>query len=251
MGLDIYSGTLIRYYSRNWLTSVQQWGIDNGFDVRMVRAAGDSEPAPVEEITQGVTGWKQQVLEIFKPSLTKPVLWNEDNDITPYYTDKPDWCAYQALLAYACSHITGQALPPVIPKDYDFWKSEMYQAYRSSNSAALTLFECEWWLPVADEFMWNGVLPTGHKRVIGTVGMLADELEQINNIQWQADEQTILGWTETEGYPDDGYYKNGKVEMGEVHKEYDTLSLAKFAFSIMWKAVKHSRQYGTLIILDY
>ena len=30
MGLDIYAGTLTRYYSRNWKTVVQQWAEENG-----------------------------------------------------------------------------------------------------------------------------------------------------------------------------------------------------------------------------
>ena len=31
MGLDIYAGTLTRYYSHNWKTVVQQWAEENGF----------------------------------------------------------------------------------------------------------------------------------------------------------------------------------------------------------------------------
>ena len=250
MGLDVYCGTLIRYYSRNWLTSVQQWGIENGFEVRMVRE-NDRDPASLEEITAGVLGWKQQLLRIFAPSLTKPVVWNEDNEITPYYTNKPDWCAYYALLAYVCAHIVDKPLAQTIPKDYNFWKDPLYELYCSKEREGITLFECEWWLPIADEFMWKGYLPTGHERVVGTVGMLEWELEQINSIEWKADEQTILSWTDNEGYPDDAYYTGQKVQMEQMHTEYDTLSLAKFAYSIMYRAVKHSKGNGTLIIIDY
>ena len=31
MGLDIYAGTLTRYYSHNWKTVVQQWAEENGY----------------------------------------------------------------------------------------------------------------------------------------------------------------------------------------------------------------------------
>ena len=37
MGLDVYSGCLVRYYSRNWLTSVQRWGMENGMDVQVCK----------------------------------------------------------------------------------------------------------------------------------------------------------------------------------------------------------------------
>ena len=37
--------------------------------------------------------------------------------------------------------------------------------------------------------------------MIGTLGALEQELEHINEICWLAKEETILSWTETEGYP--------------------------------------------------
>ena len=37
MGLDIYAGTLTRYYSHNWKTVVQQWAEENGYTFRKSR----------------------------------------------------------------------------------------------------------------------------------------------------------------------------------------------------------------------
>ena len=34
MGLDIYAGTLTRYYSHNWKTVVQQWAEENGYSFK-------------------------------------------------------------------------------------------------------------------------------------------------------------------------------------------------------------------------
>ena len=31
MGLDIYAGTLTRYYAHNWKSAVQQWAEANGY----------------------------------------------------------------------------------------------------------------------------------------------------------------------------------------------------------------------------
>ena len=36
MGLDIYAGTLTRYYSHNWKTVVQQWAEKNGYTFNRV-----------------------------------------------------------------------------------------------------------------------------------------------------------------------------------------------------------------------
>ena len=37
MGLDIYAGTLTRYYSHNWKTVVQQWAEENGWGFQKIR----------------------------------------------------------------------------------------------------------------------------------------------------------------------------------------------------------------------
>jgi len=49
MGLDIYAGTLTRYYSHNWKTVVQQWAEENGYSFN--RITPDGEPADDEELS--------------------------------------------------------------------------------------------------------------------------------------------------------------------------------------------------------
>ncbi len=61
-----------------------------------------------------------------------------------------------------------------------------------------------WWLPLTDSFLFQGPLPTDDQRAIATLGGLRKELEKLNQLAWQADEDTILGWADTEGYPVDG-----------------------------------------------
>ena len=81
MGLDIYAGTLTRYYARNWKTSVQQWGEANGVNINIVRNEPDDvQIASPKEILAGVTGWKEQFLAVYGQHITEPLLWNEDND---------------------------------------------------------------------------------------------------------------------------------------------------------------------------
>ena len=250
MGLDVYSGCLVRYYSRNWLTSVQQWGLDNGFEVRMVRANNEGT-APVEDIITGVTQWREAIIEGLEGHIAPNQLWNEDNDTTPYYTAKPDWCAYEALQLFFSAKYLGEKVPETIPKDFNVFDDPIYNRFMKTKQSRYSLFECEWWLPFSESLIFPARLPTGHERLFSTVGQLNAELKEINAIDWKADKQTILSWEHDEGYPDDAYIKDGKIEMVQRSDEYNTESLAKFAFSIFWQAVKHSRKHGTMIILDY
>ena len=253
MGLDIYAGTLTRYYSRNWKTILQQWAEKNGMQVSIIRPEEqDVEPASVEEITAGVTGWRDQLTQALADSLTGQPHWNEDNDITPYYTDKPDWDAVHALMLYTLCKLQGIAVPGTVAKNFDLYSQPVYKEFMTNKNTVISLLDSDgWWIPVSDTFMFNGYLPTGNQCMIATVGMLRCELERINALEWNADEQTIIGWSDTEGYPMDALYNNGEFKNIAKNEEYDTISLAKFAFSILWQAVEHSMKYGTLIIYDY
>lgn len=253
MGLDIYAGTLTRYYSRNWKTSVQQWGEKHGMQVKIIRPAEQSgENASVKEILEDVTNWRSQLIEALANELSEKPVWNEDNDLTPYYTNKPDWDAVEALMLYTSCKALGVPVPQTVAKNFDVYKQPIYKQFMDKKQNAISLFDADgWWMPISDSFMFKGFLPTGHERVIATVGMLRNELEQINALEWNADEEMILNWSDTEGYPTDALYGNDKMEYIAKHTEYDTVSLAKFAFSILWQAVRHSEKYGTLIIYDY
>ena len=44
MGLDIYAGTLTRYYAHNWKTAVQQWAEENGYSFQRITADGRENP---------------------------------------------------------------------------------------------------------------------------------------------------------------------------------------------------------------
>ena len=253
MGLDIYAGTLTRYYARNWKTSVQQWGEANGVNVNVVRNEPDDvQIAPPEEILAGVTGWKEQFLAVYGQHITEPLVWNEDNDVTPYYTDKPDWCAMEALFLYIACKYMRKEVPKMVKKNFSVFDEPVYKDFKQSERGVFSLTDgAGLWLPIRDAFMVDSCLPTGQEKTFGTLGMLKSELIEINAIEWKADEETILKWNTEEGYPTDALYRNGKITNVAKNEEYDTVSLAKFAFSILWQAVKHAEEHGTLIIFDY
>ena len=85
MGLDIYAGTLTRYYSHNWKTVVQQWAEENGYTFN--RITPDGEPADDEEelspaeVQAAVENWRDQILAaISQPGQFPCTPWPEDNE---------------------------------------------------------------------------------------------------------------------------------------------------------------------------
>ena len=95
-------------------------------------------------------------------------------------------------------------------------------------------------------------LPTDNTAAISTVGGLRKELEKLNQLAWQADEDTILDWADTEGYPADGTIDaDGQYSKADIpeHTQYDTQSLAKFAFSMFWRAMRFAEEQQVPILL--
>ena len=207
MGLDIYAGTLTRYYSHNWKTVVQQWAEENGYSFN--RITPDGEPADDEELSPtdvqaAVENWRDQILAaISQPDQPPYAPWPENNE-KPYYTDKPDWDAFGAMLLVAACRTYEEPVPPTVEKDWIFGEHPLIARLASDEERVWSLFRgVTWWLPLTDSFLFQGPLPTDDTVAIATLGGLRKELERLNQLAWQADEDTILGWADTEGYPVD------------------------------------------------
>ena len=142
------------------------------------------------------------------------------------------------LLVVAC-HTYGEPVPSTVEKNGDFGKPPLVVRLALDEARVWSLFRgATWWLPLADAFFFQAPLPTDDLAMIGTVGGLRKGLEKLNQLAWQADEDTILTWADTEGYPVDGAIgPEGQYSKADIpeHTQYDTQSLAKFAFSMIIK----------------
>lgn len=258
MGLDIYAGTLTRYYSHNWKTVVQQWAEANGYSFQKITPNGESveeEEMNPAEIQTAVESWRDAVLAaISQPGQTPYTPWPEDNE-RPYYTDKPDWDAFGAMLLVAACHVYGEPVPPTVEKDWDFFAHPAVARLAEDPERTWSLFRgATWWLPLSDAIMFQGPMPNNNPATFSTTGGLRKELEWLNQLAWQADEDTVLRWSETEGYPTDGIIPaSGEISKADIkeHTQYDTQSLAKFPFSMFWQAMRFAEQNQTPILLDF
>ena len=138
MGLDIYAGTLTRYYSHNWKTVVQQWAEENGYAFN--RITPDGEPADNEGGTvrgRGPGGGGELAgsdsERHFSAGPAPYAPWPENNE-SPYYTDKPDWDAFGAMLLAAACHTYEEPVPPTVEKDWNFGEHPWSPALRRTRS---------------------------------------------------------------------------------------------------------------------
>lgn len=252
MGLDIYAGTLTRYYTHNWKTVAQQFAEANGMGFQTIRPQQEQESElSVEEIRNVVTQWRDNIINGL--NLDPVPLWNEDYDITPYYTNKPDWDALNALLLYIAAKYTNKEVPVIIDKNADIYQHPIVKEFLETKDFQLTLFDGNgWWLPIEQNIMFHYVLPNSEESPLTTSALLLAELKRYNDFEWKADRDTIISWSISEGYPEDAAYdEETGYEKTVIHEAYETESLAKFAFSILWQAAEFSLEHGVVIVYDY
>ena len=198
MGLDIYAGTLTRYYSHNWKTVVQQWAEENGWGFQKItpdgEAADNEEEMSPAEVQAVVENWRDQILSaISQPGQLPYAPWPEDNE-KPYYTDKPDWDAFGAMLLVAACHTYNEPVPSTVEKDWNFGEHPLVVRLASDEERVWSLFRgVTWWLPLADAFFFQAPLPTDNQAMIATLGGLRKELEKLNQLAWEIGIKKAIG----------------------------------------------------------
>jgi hypothetical protein len=236
VGLDIYVGTLTRYYAREWQTILQQAAPELGVEVRVVRPtqAEDTITDPAE-LEQVVTAWRDQLAGGLRKHVAVPVVWNEGMD-APYFTDKPAWDCYAALMIWAAHEEHRDIeLPQVAPDDW----SEHPAVARSQATDFKSRYKQllngpELWLPVDFDFTFRTEDAAGVSVEIGSVRALAAQLRQLNDRTWQADEAMIEQWR----------------RKGAEHGAPLEIS-AQFGFAIFDTLVRSALEHQLPMKLDY
>ena len=255
MGLDIYAGTLSRYYLRNWKTITQQFCEENRMQYSQIQLSDYVEnKQSAAETESTINQWQEQLVNALKSSGAEGAkVWQEDHDTKPYYTNKPDWDALGALLLFAAGKLMKVQYPKNYKKNTKYREVLKIMGIYNTSYKQWSLFNdvCHY-LPIEDRLVFKYPLPNGRESMLSTVACLKYELEKMNEAGWQADEATILDWVNTEGYPTEGQIDgNGLLRFLPMRKVYSTESLAKFAFSILWQAVKFAEKEQVTIVLDY
>lgn len=169
MGLDVYVGSLTRYYAHDWETIIQQAGRTQGFKVEIIR----TEPEPPDTITDpqelqtGIRSWRDSLSGQLRDAtiIESDLDWDERADAS-YFTDKPDWDCFGALVLLAAYEeepkpLFGSRWPKKIAKD---WERDGRLAARLNSESPpryAHLYGCEVWLPVQLGVPFGGVMPSG------------------------------------------------------------------------------------------
>jgi hypothetical protein len=262
VGLDIYAGPVSRYAGAGWQTIVQQAGAAAGMPVVTVRpgesmedvmrrALAEGGDAPIREIRMTDIRPRTQPIAEWKAGVMRSLGLNEEWDDRPdgeYYTDKPGWEGYGAVILLA-AYDEQPALAPgakvkrligtrtvaaVAPGD--FGEAEAFKAASASPARYPTLLRgAEWCLPiVGGPVLFAAPTPRGRQVTMGHVDRLLDELKVLN-------QRTLkLSPAEMEAARQAGPTDPGSLE-----------GMAAFGLSVVMPTAEFAAAHRVAWIMDY
>jgi hypothetical protein len=193
MGLDVYVGPLTRYYTGDWETVVQRWARETGRDVQVVRPGEDAsnDPAQVREV---VMAWRDGLSAALAEHGVPPLDWEEAPG-GEYFTDKPAWDCYSALLVWAAHDEHPETpLPDTAPEQWASYPPIVAAQEPGGTRYAHLLHGAELWLPAFFDITFAVSEVTGRKVGVGSVERLHQELLMLNERTWRATKDEIAGW---------------------------------------------------------
>ena len=239
----MYVGSLTRYYLEDWLTVVQQAGATSGTEVLLVRSA----PAPDDPLTDpgdvrdAVVAWCDGLAH----ALGIPCAWPETAD-SPYWTDKPDWDGYGAVVLAAAyderpdlrpdaSGLLRRKASPDRPRD--FGESRAYQAASAQPTRYPTLLGgAEWWLPIGSmPGAWAAPRVSGEMTRMSTVENLGTELVEL------ADRTGLL----------DGVRREDVLQRGVPSSDAPIEEVAPFGLAMLLGLAEQASLHRQPLLLDY
>jgi len=238
MALDIYVGTLSRYYSRQWETLGQQLARIQGVEYEGVRpesAPDTEEEADPEEVRGLVLDWRNGLSQGLKEYLPTGLDWSEDWS-AGYVTDRPAWDCYSALILWAAySEHPDLSKPEVAPENWT--EDPAFQRAVGEGSATRythLLYGAEWWLPYDFEIVFQAPTPVGNVIQFGSSVQVRRQLDALNHRTWNADAQSVDEW------------HHAGADFGAPFEVS-----ARFGFSVLHRMASVSVESGLPMVMDY
>jgi hypothetical protein len=236
MALDVYVGSLTRYYAADWESVVDKTARERG------RKAEDGQPRAAgapnkdrERIQASVLAWRRTLGGALAPHLAEPLSWNEAPE-APWFTDRPDWDGFGALVLWAAyAEQPTLRRPAALPKEWDedaaLVRSNA-EGFRSRYSHLVR--NVELWLPTTLDFTFEGEDVDGRRIIVGSPTTLRRQLGELNAATWKMEEDEIAALAR--GRPP------GRASL-EV--------TARHAMAVMSELVRQAVQHRLPVKLDY
>ena len=195
MSLDVYVGSLTRYYAGDW-ESIGDTAGQRGGEARTAQARPADATKDRERIRQAVLAWRDGLGGALQPHLGAPLDWAEAPE-TPWFTGRPGWDGFGSLVLWAAyAEQAGLRRPATLPEEWDddpaLVRSNA-EGFRSRYSHLVR--NVELWLPVTFDFTFEGEDVDGRRIIVGSATTLGRQLGELNAATWKMDAGQLVAST--------------------------------------------------------
>lgn len=233
MALDLYVGCFSRYHARQWENLAQQYARETGSEYRIITPdGGPPQAANWDEVTEAVGHWRARMNAALGAHLRSPLDWRESRD-TPYFTHRPGYDAYGALLLWAAYTEVGKSPPERYSGEWfsDPVYKECSTPKPGQKSRALLCGAL--WLPADFEFGFQAQNLTGDQVEIRSNRSLLDALKWLNDSTFRLSPDQ-LRQAACDNYEDDAPLSD----------------LARFGLAVFHEMAEKSVEHHLPILLD-
>jgi hypothetical protein len=187
MALDVYVGSLTRYYAGDWESIADKKGkrtqprAGSGATRASRASAKDSE-----RIRKAVLTWRDGMKRALRQHLAEPLDWAETAE-APWFTDRPGWDGFGSLVLWAAyAEQPGLRRPAALPEEWDDDPALVRSNADGFGSRYSHLVRnVELWLPCAFDFTFEGENVDGRRIIVGSSTTLGRQLGELNAASWK------------------------------------------------------------------
>lgn len=196
MALDVYVGSLARYYAGEWENISERAARERGGQPPSLRPgeSGTSGKYP-DRVRSAMSAWQAALVQSLGDRVVGSLDWDESPE-APYFTGRPGWDGFGSLVLWAAyAEHPALRLPDALPEEWDndlaLVRSNA-EGFRSRYSHLVR--NVELWLPSGFEFTFEGEDVRGRRVVMGSSTMLRRQLADLNGATWKAAGSTVGRW---------------------------------------------------------
>jgi hypothetical protein len=232
MALDVYVGSLTRYYAGDWENVAGKVARERE---RSTAGRPLSEVPDAARIRPRILEWRQSLARSLGDRLSEPLGWDE-SATEQYFTARPGWDGFGSLVLWAAyaEHPSVRA-PVALPEAWDDDPMLLRcnaEGFRSRFSHLVR--NVELWLPCAFRFTFEGEDVDGRRIVVGSVKMLSAQLADLNAATWKVGGNDVALWGQRPPAP------QASLELR-----------ARYALAVMTGLVRHALGHRLPMKLDY
>jgi hypothetical protein len=237
MALDIYSGSLTRYYCRDWENVAEKMAKAEGLKYTQISPDGpvDKADAPSpDEVRTAIGNWRRGLSKALGDNISSPLEWDESTS-SPYATDRPGYPGYGGLLLWAAyADHDDKPRPEQLPED-GWFSDPVFAAAteKESGTSFRQIIQPEMWLPCEFEFSFQAPSPVNQPTWIGSSIELKRQLQKLNDLTFNATQQEIESWLNE-----------------EIVAKTEVEHAAKFAFAVFDSLCRFSIQNRVPIVVS-